>query len=42
VNGESLKAHSMIVHRARARDWGVRVCDRLKDEIPRQMFQIAI
>ena len=42
VNGEKLDALSMIVHRARARDWGVRVCDRLKDEIPRQMFKIAI
>jgi GTP-binding protein LepA len=42
VNSEKLDALSMIVHRARARDWGVRVCDRLKDEIPRQMFKIAI
>ncbi|MFZ5453022.1 MAG: translation elongation factor 4 [Thermodesulfobacteriota bacterium] len=42
VNGEKLDALSMIVHRTRARDWGVRVCDRLKDEIPRQMFKIAI
>jgi GTP-binding protein LepA len=42
VNSEKLDALSMIVHRDRARDWGVRVCDRLKDEIPRQMFKIAI
>ena len=42
VNGEKLDALSMIVHRDRAREWGVRVCDRLKDEIPKQQFKIAI
>ena len=42
VNGEKLDALSMIVHQDRAREWGVRVCDRLKDEIPRQQFKIAI
>ena len=42
VNGEKLDALSMIVHRNRAREWGVRVCDRLKDEIPKQQFKIAI
>jgi GTP-binding protein LepA len=42
VNGEKLDALSMIVHKDRAREWGVRVCDRLKDEIPRQQFKIAI
>jgi GTP-binding protein LepA len=42
VNGEKLDALSMIVHKDKAREWGVRVCDRLKDEIPRQQFKIAI
>jgi GTP-binding protein LepA len=42
VNGEKLDALSMIVHKDRAREWGVRVCDRLRDEIPRQQFKIAI
>jgi GTP-binding protein LepA len=42
VNGEKLDALSMIVHQDRAREWGVRVCERLKDEIPRQQFKIAI
>jgi GTP-binding protein LepA len=42
VNGEKLDALSMIVHKDRVREWGVRVCDRLKDEIPRQQFKIAI
>jgi GTP-binding protein LepA len=42
VNSEKLDALSMIVHRDKAREWGVRVCDRLKDEIPKQHFKIAI
>ncbi len=42
VNREKLDALSMIVHRDKAREWGVRVCERLKDEIPRQQFKIAI
>ncbi|MCL4504291.1 MAG: translation elongation factor 4 [Deltaproteobacteria bacterium] len=42
VNHEKVDALSMIVHRDKAREWGVRVCDRLKDEIPKQQFKIAI
>ena len=42
VNGEKVDALSIIVHKDRARDWGVRACDRLKDEIPRHQFKIAI
>jgi GTP-binding protein LepA len=42
VNGEKVDALSLIVHRDRAREWGVQVCDRLKDEIPRHQFKIAI
>jgi GTP-binding protein LepA len=42
VNGERVDALSLIVHQDRARAWGVQVCDRLKDEIPRHQFKIAI
>ncbi|MGD0210879.1 MAG: translation elongation factor 4 [Desulfomonilia bacterium] len=42
VNGEKVDALSQIVHRDRARARGVLACDRLKDEIPRQMYKIAI
>jgi GTP-binding protein LepA len=42
VNGEQVDALSLIVHRDKARDWGVKICDRLKDEIPRHQFKIAI
>ncbi len=42
VNGEKVDALSLIVHKARARDWAVQVCERLKEEIPRHQFKIAI
>ncbi len=42
VNGEKVDAFSLIVFRDKAREWGVRICDRLKDEIPRHQFKIAI
>ena len=42
VNGERIDALSMIVHRDKARQRAKLACDRLKDEIPRQMFKIAI
>jgi len=42
VNGEVVDALSQLVHRTRARERGLRACERLKEEIPRQMFKIAI
>ncbi|MHC1727052.1 MAG: translation elongation factor 4 [Syntrophobacteraceae bacterium] len=42
VNAEKVDALSLIVHRDRAREWGLQVCDRLKEEIPRHNFKIAI
>jgi GTP-binding protein LepA len=42
VNGEVIDALSMIVHKEKAYDWGRRVCDRLRDLIPRQLFDVAI
>ena len=42
VNGEKVDALSQIVHRDRARERGLYACERLKEEIPRQMYKIAI
>jgi GTP-binding protein LepA len=42
VNAEKVDALSLIVHKDRAREWAVQVCDRLKEEIPRHQFKIAI
>jgi len=33
---------SMIVHRSKAYDWGRKICQKLKELIPKQMFEIAI
>jgi GTP-binding protein LepA len=42
LNGEPVDALSAIVHRDKAYDWGKRLCDKLKELVPRQMFEIAI
>lgn len=42
VNGEKVDALSLIVHEERAREWALQVCKRLKEEIPRHQFKIAI
>jgi len=42
VNGEQVDALSQLTHRAKARERGLKACERLKEEIPRQMFKIAI
>jgi GTP-binding protein LepA len=42
VNGENVDALASIVHHDRARKWAVQLCDRLKEEIPRHQFKIAI
>ena len=42
INGERVDALSQLVHRDRAEDRARSVCERLRDEIPRQMFKIAI
>ncbi len=42
VNGERVDALSQLVHRQKARERGLHACERLKEEIPRHMFKVAI
>jgi GTP-binding protein LepA len=42
INGEPVDALSVIVHKSEAERRGRALCERLKDLIPRQLFQIAI
>ncbi|MBK7630668.1 MAG: elongation factor 4 [Ignavibacteriales bacterium] len=42
LNSEPVDALSMIVHRSKSFEWGRKVSSKLKDLIPRQMFEINI
>lgn len=42
LNGDTVDALSAIVHRDKAYDWGKRLCEKLRELLPRQMFEIAI
>ncbi|MFH0922189.1 MAG: translation elongation factor 4 [Fibrobacterota bacterium] len=42
INAEPVDAFSIIIHRDKAYNWGQALAVKLKDLIPRQMFDIAI
>jgi GTP-binding protein LepA len=42
INGDPVDALSMIVHRDKAYEWGQKLTGKLKELIPRQMFEVAI
>ena len=42
VNGERIDALSLMIHRERSRPRALQIVNRLKEEIPRHMFKIAI
>ncbi len=42
INHEEVDALSFIVHKASAYERGRRMCEKLKDEIPRHLFEIPI
>jgi GTP-binding protein LepA len=42
LNGDPVDAFSTIVHRDKAFDWGKKLCNKLRELIPRHMFEVAI
>ncbi|GAB1446931.1 translation elongation factor 4 [Flammeovirgaceae bacterium] len=42
LNGDKVDALSAVVHRGKSYQWGKKLCEKLKELIPRQMFEIAI
>jgi len=42
INGDPLDAMSVIIHQDKAFEWGQKLCSKLKDLIPRQMFEVIV
>jgi GTP-binding protein LepA len=42
LNGEHVDALSSLIHRSNSYDFGKRICEKLRELIPRQQFDIAI
>jgi GTP-binding protein LepA len=42
INGETIDAFSVICHEDKAYDWGRKIADKLKELIPRQLFEVII
>lgn len=42
MNGNSVDAFSSIIHKSQAYNYGQKICSKLKEYIPRQMFEIPI
>jgi GTP-binding protein LepA len=42
INGDPVDAFSVIIHEDKAYEWGRKIADKLKDLIPRQLFEVAI
>jgi len=42
LNGEPVDALSTIVHRTKAYRWGQKICSKLRELIPRQLFEVVI
>jgi GTP-binding protein LepA len=42
INGDSVDAFSVIIHRDKAYEWGRKIADKLRELIPRQLFEVVI
>jgi GTP-binding protein LepA len=42
INGDAVDAFSIIIHRSKAHDWGKKLASKLRELIPRQLFEVVI
>ncbi|HKI95891.1 MAG TPA: translation elongation factor 4, partial [Gemmatimonadales bacterium] len=42
INGDPVDAFSVIIHRDKAYEWGKKIAEKLKELIPRQLFEVVI
>jgi GTP-binding protein LepA len=42
INGDAVDAFSVILHRDKAYEWGRKIADKLRELIPRQLFEVVI
>jgi GTP-binding protein LepA len=42
INGDPIDAFSVIIHRDKAFEWGRKIAEKLKELIPRQLFEVVI
>ncbi|MFI5214761.1 MAG: translation elongation factor 4, partial [Gemmatimonadales bacterium] len=42
INGEAVDAFSVIIHKDKAYDWGKKLAEKLRELIPRQLFEVII
>jgi GTP-binding protein LepA len=42
INGDPIDAFSVIIHRDKSYEYGRKIADKLKELIPRQLFEVAI
>ncbi len=42
INNDPVDALSYIIHKDKAYDWGRKICSKLKELIPRQLFEVGV
>jgi GTP-binding protein LepA len=42
INGDPIDAFSVIIHRDKAHEWGRKIAGKLRELIPRQLFEVVI
>ena len=42
LNGDAVDAFSVIIHRDKAYEWGKKIAEKLRELIPRQLFEVVI